>query len=134
MASSSSDTATLQAQLAEARAEAEKAKKSAMRWKSKHDAVKEATRAAAQAAADLGTEGFVIDEKELLCSVCYQLPPGEVHQCHRGHFLCVTCWNDLDKVRSGRKCPECRAPVPKAARNKVAELAIRYHDERARRR
>ena len=70
MASSSSDTATLQAQLAEARAEAEKAKKSAMRWKSKHDAVKEATRAAAQAAADLGTEGFVIDEKELLCSVC----------------------------------------------------------------
>ena len=46
MASSSSDTATLQAQLAEARAEAEKAKKSAMRWKSKHDAVKEATRAA----------------------------------------------------------------------------------------
>lgn len=73
MASSSSDTATLQAQLAEARAEAEKAKKSAMRWKSKHDAVKEATRAAAQAAADLGTEGFVIDEKELLCSVCYQL-------------------------------------------------------------
>ena len=41
MASSSSDTATLQAQLAEARAEAEKAKKSALRWKSKHDAVKD---------------------------------------------------------------------------------------------
>lgn len=43
----------------------------------------------------------------------------------RGHFLCVLCWNDLDKLPR-RSCPECRAPVPKANRNKVAELAIRY--------
>ena len=66
-----------------------------------------------------------MDEEELTCSVCYELPFGQVHQCTRGHFLCVGCWNDLDKLPR-RICPECRAPVPKANRNKVAELAIRY--------
>ena len=66
-----------------------------------------------------------MDEEELTCSVCYELPAGQVHQCTRGHFLCVGCWNDLDKLPR-RICPECRVPVPKANRNKVAELAIRY--------
>ena len=66
-----------------------------------------------------------MDEEELTCSVCYELPLGQVHQCTRGHFLCVGCWNDLDKLPR-RICPECRVPVPKANRNKVAELAIRY--------
>ena len=69
MATPSSDTATLQAQLAEARAEAEKAKKSAMRWKSKHDAVKEATRAAAQAAAAPRTEGLSSTRRSF-CARC----------------------------------------------------------------
>ena len=66
-----------------------------------------------------------MQEDDLTCSVCYELPPGEVHQCSRGHFLCVSCWNDIDKLPS-RVCPECRVPLPKANRSKVAEIAIRY--------
>ena len=56
----------------------------------------------------------VMSEEELKCSVCHELPPGEVHQCSRGHLLCVKCWNDLDKLPR-RACPECRAPVVEAA-------------------
>ena len=29
-----------------------------------------------------------MNEDDLTCSVCYELPPGEVHQCTRGHFRC----------------------------------------------
>ena len=35
-----------------------------------------------------------MQEDDLTCSVCYELPPGEVHQCQRGHFLCVSCCRD----------------------------------------
>ena len=66
-----------------------------------------------------------MSEEELKCSVCHELPPGEVHQCSRGHFLCVACWNGMDEAWGGRKCPECRALLPRANRCRVAELAIK---------
>ena len=61
------------------------------------------------------------EAEALKCPICLQLPAGEVHQCGNGHCLCLACWARLET----RICPECRAPVPKANRNKVAELAIR---------
>ena len=64
-------------------------------------------------------------EEELKCSVCHELPPGEVHQCTRGHFLCVSCWNRMDDAVGGRKCPECRVPLGRSNRCRVAELAIK---------
>ena len=67
----------------------------------------------------------MMSAEELSCSVCYELPTGEVHQCSRGHFLCVSCWNDIDKLPS-RVCPECRVPLPRANRCRVAELAIKH--------
>ena len=67
----------------------------------------------------------MMSEEELQCSVCHELPPGEVHQCSRGHFLCVACWNRMDDAVGGRKCPECRALLPRANRCRVAELAIK---------
>ena len=68
----------------------------------------------------------MMSAEELSCSVCYELPPGEVHQGSRGHFLCVSCWNWMDEAVSGRKCPECRVLLPRANRNRVAELAIKH--------
>ena len=67
----------------------------------------------------------VMSEEELKCSVCHELPPGEVHQCSRGHFLCVACWNGMDEAWGGRKCPECRVTLGRANRCRVAELAIK---------
>ena len=65
-----------------------------------------------------------MDEDELQCSVCFELPSGEVHQCHRGHFYCLSCWNDFD-ILPQRVCPQCRLPVPASNRSIVAEDAIR---------
>ena len=67
----------------------------------------------------------MMSEEELQCSVCFELPPGEVHQCTRGHFLCVACWNGMDEAWGGRKCPECRVPLGRSNRCRVAELAIK---------
>ena len=57
----------------------------------------------------------------LECPVCLTLPEGEVHQCNEGHCCCAECWNRLEEPR---RCPECRQPVPKANRCRVAERAI----------
>ena len=67
----------------------------------------------------------MMSEEELQCSVCFELPLGEVHQCTRGHFLCVACWNGMDEAWGGRKCPECRVPLGRSNRCRVAELAIK---------
>ena len=67
---------------------------------------------------------IIMSASELACSVCHELPPDQVHQCSRGHFLCVSCWNDIDRMEK-RICPQCRVPLPFANRNRVAELVIK---------
>ena len=64
-----------------------------------------------------------ISAEDLKCAVCYEVPPGEVHQCSRGHFLCLSCWNRMDRAPE-RLCGECRVPLPLSNRNLVAERAI----------
>ena len=64
-----------------------------------------------------------ISAEDLKCAVCCEVPPGEVHQCSRGHFLCLSCWNRMDRAPE-RLCGECRVPLPLSNRNLVAERAI----------
>ena len=64
-----------------------------------------------------------VSAEELQCAVCFEVPPGEVHQCSRGHFLCLSCWNEMDRAPD-RVCGECRVPLPFYNRNRVAERAI----------
>ena len=56
----------------------------------------------------------------LTCPVCFELPAGEVHQCHQGHCCCVDCWHRLDP----RRCPECREHIPPNNRNRDREARI----------
>lgn len=74
--------------------------------------------------AELGQSNVsAISAEELQCAVCYDVPPGEVHQCSRGHFLCLSCWDSMDRAPE-RLCGECRVPLPRTNRNLVAERAI----------
>ena len=56
----------------------------------------------------------------LECSVCLDLPSGEMHQCLEGHCICVDCWRRLDPHR----CPECRDWLPPKNRNRDREARI----------
>ena len=57
----------------------------------------------------------------LACPVCFELPAGEVHQCHQGHCCCVNCWHRLE---APRRCPECRETIPRNNRNRDREARI----------
>ena len=62
------------------------------------------------------------------CGVCLEVPEGEVHQCHSGHFVCLGCWQTIQ--RDGREipsrliCPVCRDPLPVRNRSLIAQHAI----------
>ncbi len=57
-------------------------------------------------------------ERSLCCCVCFDLPGGQVHQCHRGHFVCVSCWDSL------AKCPLCTTTLPASNCNRIAQEVI----------
>ena len=69
-----------------------------------------------------------MEDDDYACVVCLQIPPGEVHQCMRGHFECIDCWQELQAlVKSLRNCPQCRdelPPHPPGNRNIMVEKAI----------
>ena len=65
-----------------------------------------------------------MDEKELTCVVCSELPPGQVHSCHDGHLFCVACWNAVGEGGGGRACTECSKPLAFSNRSIAAEKLI----------
>lgn len=57
------------------------------------------------------------------CPVCLdETPDGPIYQCHRGHLVCGTCYDELHR----RQCPTCRTALPsrKRIRCLIAERSV----------
>ena len=56
-----------------------------------------------------------------ICPVCYEYLSPPVIRCPKDHNLCLTCFERMELLSSGCRCPTCRFPIDKENRNRFVE-------------
>ena len=62
---------------------------------------------------------LLLNELDIECPCCMEIPKGVVLQCMKGHSICIDCRKKLNK------CPSCREPYTRPMpRNMIAEKLV----------
>lgn len=64
------------------------------------------------------SEGFY---ESFICPICYEYLTPPVIRCLKDHNLCLTCFERMEIMSGGNRCPSCRVPIDKDNRNRFVE-------------